>query len=114
MPEEQLQSQQAVGELERPVRTVENSGKPGKLENPVGQSEDTENGTQEAEKKVRRPARKVSTPPPDARSYKSFWPFALAILLSIALMGVVTNPILFFVGMVLCVVVVIAWGVERR
>lgn len=114
MPEEQLQSQQAVGEMERPVGTPDNAGTSGKLENPEVQPEDTESETQEAEKKMRRPARKASAPPPDARSYKSYWPFALAILLSIALMGVVTNPILFVVGMVLCVVVIIAWGVERR
>ena len=114
MPEEQFQSQQAVEEMERPVEKQDGLDNTGSQPENSGEVGDVENATPELQKKVRRPAKKPSSPPPDVRSYKSYWPFALAILLSISLMGVVTYPILFFIGMVLCVVVVIAWGVERK
>lgn len=45
---------------------------------------------------------------------QSYWPFALAASLSIALFGVIVHPILFWVGVVLVVVSMIAWGLERR
>lgn len=45
---------------------------------------------------------------------QSYWPFALAASLSIALFGVIVHPIVFWVGVVLVVVSMIAWGLERR
>ena len=48
------------------------------------------------------------------KSKQSYWPFALAASLSIALFGVIVHPIVFWVGVVLVVVSMIAWGLERR
>ncbi|MEO8972742.1 MAG: hypothetical protein ABI406_14215 [Ktedonobacteraceae bacterium] len=45
---------------------------------------------------------------------RSYWPFALALVISIGLMGLVIYPIIFFIGMALTVVIIIAWGIERR
>jgi hypothetical protein len=45
---------------------------------------------------------------------QSYWPFALAASLSIALFGVIVHPIVFWVGVVLVVVSMIAWGLERH
>jgi|GEM_PF-1297384 hypothetical protein len=44
---------------------------------------------------------------------KSYWPFVLALALAIALMGVVIHPILLVIGLLLVVVAVIGWGLER-
>lgn len=46
---------------------------------------------------------------------KSYWPFLLALAMSIALFGVVlfSNPTLV-VGLVLAVVAIIGWGLERH
>jgi hypothetical protein len=44
----------------------------------------------------------------------SYWPFALAVALSILLLGVITGPVVLAVGAVLTAVAVIAWGLERR
>jgi len=46
---------------------------------------------------------------------KSFWPLALAVALIILLFGLVSNnPIVLGIGVVLSVVAVIGWGLERR
>lgn len=45
---------------------------------------------------------------------RSYWPFALAVSLSIALFGVIVHPIVFWVGVALVVVSMIGWGLERR
>lgn len=45
---------------------------------------------------------------------QSYWPFVLAASLSIALFGVIVHPIVFWVGVVLVVVSMIAWGLERH
>jgi cytochrome c oxidase subunit IV len=45
---------------------------------------------------------------------RSYWPFALAASLSIALLGVIVHPIVFWVGVALVVVSMIGWGLERR
>ncbi|MFL5592390.1 MAG: cytochrome c oxidase subunit 4 [Ktedonobacteraceae bacterium] len=44
----------------------------------------------------------------------SYWPFALAVALSILLLGVITGPVVLVVGAVLTAAAVIAWGLERR
>ncbi len=44
----------------------------------------------------------------------SYWPFALAVALSILLLGVITGPVVLAVGAVLTAAAVIAWGLERR
>ena len=46
--------------------------------------------------------------------YTSYWPFALAVALSILLLGVITGPVVLAVGAVLTAAAVIAWGLERR
>jgi Cytochrome c oxidase subunit IV len=48
------------------------------------------------------------------KAKQSYWPFALAASLSIALFGVIVHPIVFWVGVVLVVVSMIAWGLERH
>ena len=45
---------------------------------------------------------------------KSYWPFALAFALVIALLGVIVHPILFWVGVALVAVAIIGWGLERQ
>jgi len=45
---------------------------------------------------------------------KSYWPFALAVALFITLLGVVTHPIVFGVGLALIVAAIIGWGLEHR
>jgi hypothetical protein len=44
----------------------------------------------------------------------SYWPFALAVALSILLLGVITGPVVLAVGAVLTAAAVIAWGLEHR
>ena len=48
------------------------------------------------------------------RDKKSYWPFALAVALFITLLGVVTHPVVFGVGLALIVVAIIGWGLEHR
>jgi hypothetical protein len=71
----------------------------------------------------KRPSRKERLSPEalqklsDAK--KSYWPFALAVAVSIALFGVVIQPaiigtIITCIGALLAVIAVIGWGLERR
>jgi len=48
------------------------------------------------------------------KSHLSVWPFTLAVALAVLLMGFITQPIILGVGVVLVIVAVIGWGVERR
>jgi hypothetical protein len=48
------------------------------------------------------------------RDKKSYWPFALAVALFITLLGVVTHPIVFGVGLALIAAAMIGWGLEHR
>ncbi len=48
------------------------------------------------------------------RAYKSYWPLALAIALFVILLGIITHPIVLGVGIVIAVVAIIGWGLERR
>lgn len=94
MPEEQAQGQQ----------TIEKAEKVDIMQEP-----------QEPEKK--RAGRPMKAAPEQALSpsaNRSYWPFALALMISISLMGVVIYPIIFFIGLVLTVAIIIAWGIERR
>ena len=95
MPEEQAQGQQTIETVERAEKMQERQ-------------------EQEPEKKAVR--RMKATPEQVFRpsASRSYWPFALALILSISLMGVVTYPIIFFIGMVLTVVIIIAWSIERK
>ena len=45
---------------------------------------------------------------------QSYWPFALAASLSITLVGVMSHPIVFWVGVAFVIVSFIGWGIERR
>jgi hypothetical protein len=95
MPEEQAQGQQTIEKVEQ-------------------MQESQEQGPRELEKK--KAVRPLRATPEQAfpSASRSYWPFALALVVSIALMGVVVYPIVFFIGMVLTVVVIIAWGIERK
>lgn len=48
------------------------------------------------------------------KPHLSVWPFTLAVALMVLLMGFITQPIILGVGVVLVIVAVIGWGVERR
>ena len=94
MPEEQAQSQQTIEKVEQ----MQESQEPRELE----------------KKKAVRPLRAAPAQAFGSSGSRSYWPFALALVVSIALMGVVVYPIIFFIGMVLTVVIIIAWGIERK
>ena len=50
-----------------------------------------------------------------ASARKSYWPFLLAVALSISLVGVVLfSNILLLIGVVLVIGAVIGWGLERH
>ena len=50
----------------------------------------------------------------DFHSYSSYWPLALALALLIALIGVITHPLVLGIGLVLAAAAIIGWGLERR
>ncbi len=105
MPEEQAQGQQTI-------ETVERAEKAEEVEKVEKMQESQER--QEPVKKAVRPVKAAPEQVFSRSASRSYWPFALALMLSIALMGVVTYPIVFFIGMILTVVIIIAWGIERR
>ena len=45
---------------------------------------------------------------------KSYWPLGLAGALVILLLGLISNPVVFGIGVVLSVAAVIGWGLEGR
>ncbi len=45
---------------------------------------------------------------------QSYWPFALAVALFIALLGVIVHPIVFGAGLVLVAISIIGWGLEHH
>ena len=45
---------------------------------------------------------------------RSIWPFGLALALIIMLVGLITNPVVLGIGVVLTVAAIIGWGLERR
>ncbi len=49
-----------------------------------------------------------------ARRSQSIWPFALAVALMVVLMGLITHPIVFGIGLLLAAAAIIGWGLERR
>jgi hypothetical protein len=49
-----------------------------------------------------------------ARRSQSIWPFALAVALMVVLMGLITHPIIFGIGLLLAAAAIIGWGLERR
>lgn len=46
--------------------------------------------------------------------HMSYWPFVLACSIFIFLMGVVTHPVVLVIGVILILVAVIGWGIERQ
>jgi hypothetical protein len=56
-----------------------------------------------------KPAREQAISP-----HQSVWPFALALALMVLLIGFITQPAILGVGVVLVIVAVIGWGLERR
>ncbi len=102
MPEEQAQGQQTMEKVEK-AEEVEKAEKVDAMQEP-----------QKPEKRVARPVKATSEQTLNTGANRSYWPFALAIVLSIGLMGVVVYPIIFFIGMALTVIIIIAWSVDRR
>ncbi len=45
---------------------------------------------------------------------QSYWPFALAASLTITLVGVMSHPIILWVGVALVIVSFVGWGLERH
>jgi hypothetical protein len=45
---------------------------------------------------------------------RSIWPFGLAVALIILLVGLITNPVVLGIGVVLTVAAIVGWGLERR
>ena len=45
---------------------------------------------------------------------RSIWPFGLAVALIIMLVGLITNPVVLGVGVVLTVAAIVGWGLEQR
>jgi len=43
---------------------------------------------------------------------RSYWPFALAVAVFIALVGIVIHPIVVGIGALLVIVAIIGWGLE--
>ena len=43
---------------------------------------------------------------------KSYWPFALSLAVLVSMIGVVTTPIVFGLGIALAVIAIIGWGLE--
>jgi cytochrome c oxidase subunit IV len=67
--------------------------------------------------------RKQAVPKPEAskkamdqaiKPKQSYWPFALAASLAIALFGVIVHPVVLWVGVALVVVSMVGWGLERH
>ena len=100
MPEEQAQGQQTIEKAEK-AEIIEKVDKMQELQGPE-------------QKRGRRPMRSAPEQTFSPGANRSYWPFALALVISISLMALVIYPIVFFIGLALTVVVIIAWGVERR
>jgi len=64
--------------------------------------------TRKKRKKVRQPTEAELMPRP------SYWPFALAFSLVLALLGFIANPIVLAIGILLVIVAVSGWLLERR
>ncbi len=48
------------------------------------------------------------------KTKQSYWPFALAASLTITLVGVMSHPIILWVGVALVVGSFVGWGLERH
>ncbi len=46
--------------------------------------------------------------------HPSYWPLALAAALVVALMGTITHPVVLGIGVVLVIIAIVGWGLERR
>ncbi|GAC1377914.1 MAG: hypothetical protein NVSMB33_00680 [Ktedonobacteraceae bacterium] len=71
------------------------------------------------EQKINQPVSNKELPPKQVQAQTfstntSLWPFALAVALIIALVGVIANPILLGVGLLLSAATIIGWGLEKR
>lgn len=44
----------------------------------------------------------------------SYWPFALAVALIVVLLGIMTHPIVFGIGVALVATAAIGWGLENH
>src|SRR5438270_4549073 len=57
---------------------------------------------------------RLSGQKPTISSYTSYWPLAMALALCIVFLGLILNPIILTIGIVLTIAAAIAWGLERR
>jgi hypothetical protein len=76
--------------------------------------------SEEEPRQTKRPARRKGKLSPQEMEHvvatkRSYWPFLLALSISIALVGIVLfSNIILIIGVVLVLVSVIGWGLERR
>jgi hypothetical protein len=77
-------------------------------------SEEQKNNQPEAHRERSAKSIRLAGQKPPQSSYSSYWPLALAVTLCIVLLGIIVNTIILGIGIVLTIVVVIAWGLERR
>jgi hypothetical protein len=47
-------------------------------------------------------------------THTSYWPFALAVALIVVLLGIMTHPIVFGIGVVSVAAAAIGWGLENK
>lgn len=64
--------------------------------------------TPKKRKKARQPTEAELMPRP------SYWPFAMALSLVVAMLGFVSNPIILAIGILLVIVAIFGWSLERR
>lgn len=77
-------------------------------------SEEQKNNQPEVYKQQAAKSSKLAGQKPPLSAYRSYWPLALALALCIVLFGIIVNPVILGIGIVLTVVAVIAWSLERR
>lgn len=71
------------------------------------------------DKQPEQPSRKPEKVPLEVREQKlapkpSFWPIALAFALAVVMIGFIINPIILFCGIVLTILTIIGWILEKH
>jgi cytochrome c oxidase subunit IV len=73
----------------------------------------------QSDKPPEQPTRNAEKVPLEVREQRlapkpSFWPIALAFALAVSMVGFITNPIILFCGIVLTIITIIGWAVEKH
>ena len=85
-----------------------------KVEQQVPDTEGENTPTPDTGHKKRRKKKEVQLSEEEISPRPSYWPFALALAVSVLLLGLVVHPILLVIGAVLVIAAIIGWGLERR